>query len=796
MLKIKNLKASWFRGIVETNLELNGKSLILFGENGDGKSSFVDALEFLFKSQVSHLEEAQTTSTARHVPHILCVKKEDCAVEIEFQDGSVINRNFKKGLSQIPSHVQSYFQHGAESPFILRRKYLLDFILTQPAPRYQRLASLIRISDLEEVELSLMRKKDQLQDEVISIKHALENIQKQSEQLLGKPVESEKQLLAILNEKLENYKQTRLNSFDEIQQRKTEVVAHTKKPEEIQMATEINKAIGITDQLNEKISTFEKHKGFWQKIETLQKDKGKLKELMFKQLLEHGQHLIQQSDLNKCPLCFQPINRDEVLSAIEERLRSLTHITKQVDEIKTLRLSLQSDLEEMIVNTEVLVKTLKNTGYKDDLKVMNDFREDQKKLNDNINQDFITMKIGSFKETYNKIFSAEIKKFLQEIGLKWLQSKHKKLTPTEKDKKAVQVIDLLTGSAEIRKKYVDLTAKLKLRERVAEQIEVIYKCFLETKHAEVQQIYDTLQNDFTNYYQILHPDEEQKDIQLVVKPERRGSAEIRSKFYDRENEDPRGFNSEAHLDSLGLCIFLAFVKHFNMAFPLIILDDVISSIDATHRNRISDLIYKEFTDHQFLITTHDHIWFEELHAAQRAFSVENKFSNLKIIRWSLEEGPIIDKYKPRWEEIEEKINDGDKEGAARVGRRSLEWFCYEMCVGLQASVLLKRDNKYELGDLYNPFVTRVKKLLPKFHEDNKSIFQKLEKNIIFGNILSHNNPKAGNVSIKEVKDFVDSLFQVYSFFSCEVCSNLVQYYQKAQLIKCSCGKGKKKWDTK
>ena len=58
MLRIKRLKAKWFRGIVETELEFDGKSLILFGENGQGKSSFVDALEFLFKGQVSYLEEA------------------------------------------------------------------------------------------------------------------------------------------------------------------------------------------------------------------------------------------------------------------------------------------------------------------------------------------------------------------------------------------------------------------------------------------------------------------------------------------------------------------------------------------------------------------------------------------------------------------------------------------------------------------------------------------------------------------------------------------------------------------
>jgi recombinational DNA repair ATPase RecF len=287
----------------------------------------------------------------------------------------------------------------------------------------------------------------------------------------------------------------------------------------------------------------------------------------------------------------------------------------------------------------------------------------------------------TFEEERKEIFDDKIRKFLQEDGFNWLKNEQQKLTPTEKDKTTVQIIDLLTKSAEIREKFAELLGKLKSKERIADQVDNIYKCFLETKHSEVQKIYDSLQTDFTRYYQILHPGEEHRDIKLVVKPERRGSAEIRSTFYDRTDEDPRGFNSEAHLDSLGLCIFLAFVKYFNKNFPLIILDDVIFSIDATHRNRVSDLIYKEFADYQFLITTHDYIWFEELQSAQRAFKVENNFRNLKIIQWSLNEGPVIDKYKPKWEEIQEKINEGDKEGAARDGRRCLEWLCYEMVVG-------------------------------------------------------------------------------------------------------------------
>jgi AAA15 family ATPase/GTPase len=791
---IKRLKVKWFRGIVETDLEFDGKSIILFGENGQGKSSFVDALEFLFKGQVSYLEEAQTTSTSRHVPHIASDKK-NCEVEIEFQDGSKIIRNFKQGLSEIPTHIQLYFQQGVESPFILRRKYLLDFILAQPAPRYERLSSLIRISDLENVELSLMRKRDKLQEDVDRIKSSIADIQEQTKRLLGKELESEEQLLVLLNEKLRILGQSPLNSFNEIVQRKTNAISSAKSPEEMTKASEVNKAIEIVEQLKNKLATFEKHKVFWDKVLNLQQDKEKLKELMFKQLLEQGQNLIKQTDSTKCPLCLQPIDRDEILSSIEARLCSLEYLSKQISEIKTAKLTLQEDLKKIIDNIEVLVNALRKMGYINDLKILTNLKEQLKKLNEDVSKEPADMKIKPFEEECKEIFDNNIRKFLQEGVFNWLKNEQQKFAPTEKDKITIQIIDLLTKSAEIREKFAELLRKLKAKERITDQVDNIYKCFLETKHSEVQKIYDSLQTDFTRYYQILHPGEEHKDIKLVVKPERRGSAEIRSTFYDRIDEDPRGFNSEAHLDSLGLCIFLAFVKHFNKDFPLIILDDVIFSIDATHRNRVSDLIYKEFADYQFLITTHDYMWFEELQSAQRAFKLENNFRNLKIIKWSLNEGPIIDKYKPRWQEIESKIDRGDKDGAARDSRNCLEWLCYEMVVGLRTSpVYLKRNNRYEVRDLYQPFIDRVKKLSPEFYKNNEAIFQQLEKNSIFGNILSHNNPIAGNVSINEVKDFVDSLLKVYNLFFCPKCSSLVQYHQTARIIKCSCGE--KTWNTK
>jgi len=56
-MKIKKIKISWFRGAADpVELDLNLKSLVLYGENGAGKSSFVDAIEYnINNGRINHL---------------------------------------------------------------------------------------------------------------------------------------------------------------------------------------------------------------------------------------------------------------------------------------------------------------------------------------------------------------------------------------------------------------------------------------------------------------------------------------------------------------------------------------------------------------------------------------------------------------------------------------------------------------------------------------------------------------------------------------------------------------------
>jgi len=56
-MRIKVIQLSWFRGAADpVSLELDCKSMVIYGVNGSGKSSFVDAVEYVLNDgRVGHL---------------------------------------------------------------------------------------------------------------------------------------------------------------------------------------------------------------------------------------------------------------------------------------------------------------------------------------------------------------------------------------------------------------------------------------------------------------------------------------------------------------------------------------------------------------------------------------------------------------------------------------------------------------------------------------------------------------------------------------------------------------------
>ncbi|MCG2735373.1 MAG: AAA family ATPase [Candidatus Methanoperedenaceae archaeon] len=782
-IKIKGIKIHAFRGIPELELELNDKSLLLRGENGTGKSSIIDALEFFFTGKISHLEGVKGLSLQRHGPHVN-FSPTDVNIEMSFNPGNIsLNRTFASPPT-IPDEFKDYFQITQKGTFILRRLQLLAFIMSKPADRFRAIGSIIGIEPLDEIELGMMRVRDDLKGEVESKKLDIDLLIIDISTIMGRNISNTEDVLPALNEKLKEAKLPLIKSFEDVDKHAQEMLKAVKKAENIdriRVLDEILETIKI-DLIDYKV--VEELNSFNDKVKYLLQEHIRL-ELSVADILENGRKVLKEEEkIDICPLCEQKIDRLSLLARIDNRLRTLRDLSDKASEIRTLSVPIINKLE----------------GMKDKLIIINskiepfpELAEEKSKIIEKIAfLDEFVSQVMSAKDLKNEISSQIFGQQKNDINGIWSSISTKcgqlfnDIGLTKEEQKVLSVVRLIEQA---KSKSIDISrvqSEHRIYKKQYEFAEKIFFTFSEVKKAKIQEVYDSIQTDIQNFYSSLHPKDPHKNIELTVALGKRASTELTIESFGRGGEDPRALTSEGHLDSLGLCIFLAFVKKFNECCTLVILDDIVSTVDAHHRENICKLLFEEFKDKQLLITTHDGVWYEQLRASQRAYKIEGDFKNLVIVDWSVDTGPKILQYKPRWEKILEKITSGDKNSAGNEGRQYLEWLLKKICVVTNATVPVNNWDSGTVGDLFAHARRRVDELVKDESYKGKisNAFTELEKTIILGNLLSHDNKLADEVSIDEVKNFCFRVHELYEVFLCPNCDDFIGYFRDLKILRC------------
>lgn len=131
---IKKLTIEHLRGATtpfELTFEKGKKLLVIYGENGTGKSTISDAFEFVGKGKVGSLENRGLGRTARYWPSI-DKNASDVVVILETSSGTcraTINRN---EVVVLPPESRPRVE-------LLRRKQILTLLEAQPGERYNEI---------------------------------------------------------------------------------------------------------------------------------------------------------------------------------------------------------------------------------------------------------------------------------------------------------------------------------------------------------------------------------------------------------------------------------------------------------------------------------------------------------------------------------------------------------------------------------------------------------------------------------------------------------------------------------
>lgn len=171
MIRIENIYIHEFRGIRELKLDLRGHNFAACGPNGTGKSGIVDALEFALTGNISRLSGSGTggLSVKVHGPHVDSRDKPEAAfvtldVSIPGLGGkkATIHRTVKTAgspkITPPDADVVAAFNSVNLHPeFVLSRRELIRYVLSEPGQRAKEVQALLRLDDIEKLRVVLQK---------------------------------------------------------------------------------------------------------------------------------------------------------------------------------------------------------------------------------------------------------------------------------------------------------------------------------------------------------------------------------------------------------------------------------------------------------------------------------------------------------------------------------------------------------------------------------------------------------------------------------------------------------------
>jgi hypothetical protein len=711
VIKLETAHIEEVRGIRKLDIDFRKEKFAISGPNGSGKSGVIDAIEFGLTGQIGRLIGRGTggLSVAEHGPHVDKTRFPDAAfvrlqVYMTELDKSVtitrkISAPKKPRIEPSDDDVKTALSEVAEHPEIaLSRREILRFILVEPTKRSEEIQAILKLDEIGQTRGALNTAQNRLQRDQKAAEAAVASSRTALQTHLQIATLRSEDVSAAINQR------RALLGLMEI----SEMTADTKLDAGLSSAastSEFNKRSALRDlgALSDAAEGFPTlavadAAAILADLARLEADPSLFAALQRRAFIEKGLELVDGAE---CPLC-------DAEWEDEQHLRD--HLTAKLlksDEARKLQQRLLDKgaviSREIIRVTAIMAPVQKLSEAQDHAgfhRLLARWKADLDDLKDRL-------------ESVDAL-----------IGLKdllttgWLQTPHgfaaslKTLTETvdaKPDQTATIDAQTFLTTAQLRLgDYREARRRREAAEIASKAGRTAYAVYCSVMDDELNSLYEDVQEDFSKYYRIINEGDESGFIAKLTPSE--GKLDFDVNFYERGLFPPGAFHSEGHQDGMGVCLYLALMKRlFGDRFTFALLGDVVMSVDAGHRYNFCKLLKTEFPDTQFIITTHDRLWAEQMKSA----GLVTRRTSLAFHSWTIDTGPLVESNLDIWDDIAASLAKGKVEAAAAALRHHLEYVSRHLADELGAPVPFRADGNYELGDLLPAVLTRMKGLLGK-----------------------------------------------------------------------------------
>ncbi len=571
------LRIEAFRGVntpVELTINPKRALTVIYGENGSGKTTISDALEFVFHGLPGSLDEKSLDGKTK-LPALVHAARQSKDLKVSWIEGN------SERIAKLSGGKAAMSGTAPTTKLrTLRRNLITSLIEETPANRFQRIRNFVELPSLEREEQSLTEFIKQHKD---SLKSQETIIFARGEELAS--LHADVFADAVKKPSVDSWAKEVVGTSDD------------STAESIEVIKDIDHHIAsLRNDFKSLDLAYSEERGAVNKVA---EEEQRLKTLSAQQvnqmagaidLLEEASKFLASQSVDHCPICDTPQTPDDLKEAVSTKLLELKEVSAQNACLNAAR--------KMLSQKQSSLEVLQGR-YFDHISLLCGAHEAAVETRGDavpILPSFLTSP-ASAKDLTHDWFN-DFKKTASELKPlgDWAATDLTKLQKNQSLKARLK--NLLNERTKAKKDHQELS-------QLTSKAEAILEVFRSERTRHADSALGAISGDFARLYKAVHPGEKIEKIRLYLHPDRKGSAMLSGELHGKDEASPVAYLSESHLDTLGLCLFLALEKRSQPEETLLFLDDAIASVDEAHMERLYETIVEEAKHFkQVLITSH------------------------------------------------------------------------------------------------------------------------------------------------------------------------------------------------
>lgn len=592
-----------------------GKGIaILYGENGSGKSTICDAIELVTHESVSSLDGKGIGRTSQFW-HSTGKQPADLRVVLTTSSGRWEAKIAKSKVVVAPNTPRPKAQ-------ILRRSQILDLIAGQPKDRFDAVRPFLDIDAVEASEASLRRLLDQER--------------KGRDTAIARIEENRTAVGNFWNE-------AGSPGLDPISWARTELSRDVS-----QIQEQIN-ILGRMIQAANKVVSEQEKLVAWElmrkQAEAQYADNmGRVAQEQTRVSKEAGDliavleaahtYLLRRPTVDACPVCGSAENAADLPQRIEEslaRVHALRNAQKELTEAGNRLRSAQDQVGRQIT---VFLESVRVLGRQ-----VAAAEESSLDLPPDLPSEVQQVIVQAANEIAQLQAANELSEQIPQMLVPLQNTLRRRTEEVGFNQLLRRAVDTYDENYAAQK---DLDLLIPRLEQALAEMEDVRRQF-------VDNVLTTIATRVGELYEEIHPGEGLSRVSLLLDPNKRASLDIAVPFPGKDDAPPGAYFSESHLDTLGLCIWLALAEMGDAQQTILVLDDVIASVDEQHAERVVELLYNVAQKfHHCIYTTHYRPWREKY---RWGWLNNGQCQFVELTPWQHETGMRHTKHIPPVEEL-------------------------------------------------------------------------------------------------------------------------------------------------